>query len=174
ADGENLPWVEYRLFAERAGRYLLSVGLANNGSKNTKDTVAVTVNGEEQKVCLDSAGTGGWYNVKLREIGEIRLPAGESALRIKTKANSSCGNYDYFVLTPIATEEPPVTEPSVTASAESASGTAGQTAAAATAQAPDGDSPRGGASPLPAVLGGAVFLAAALTVFLLFKRKRSR
>ncbi len=174
ADGENLPWVEYRLSAERAGRYLLSVGLANNGSQNTKDTVAVTVNGEEQKVCLDSAGTGGWYNVKLREIGEIRLPAGESALRIKTKANSSCGNYDYFVLTPIATEEPPVTEPSVTASAESASGTAGQTAAAATAQAPDGDSPRGGASPLPAVLGGAVFLAAALTVFLLFKRKRSR
>ena len=164
AEAGYLPWAEYRLTAARAGRYLLSVGLANSGTQNTKDTVFVFINGEEQNVSLNSAGTGGWYKVALREIGEVFLPAGESVLRIKTKEDSSCGNFDYFVLTPIETEDPPQTQPSVTASETQPP--APETNGSETARTPDRR------SAVPYLVGGAAALAALFAAAFLSVKKR--
>ena len=103
ARGTNkyVPYVAYKLNVEKAGRYILSVETANNATP-AYDAVTVFVNGIEQQVTYTAIPTGGWMTFAEREIGRVTLPAGEVELKIRTNAEKSPGNYDYFLLRPIA------------------------------------------------------------------------
>lgn len=95
-----VPYVAYKLNVEKAGRYILSVEMANNATP-AYDAVTVFVNGREQQVTYNATPTGGWMTFAQREIGKVTLPAGEVELKIRTNAEKCPGNYDYFLLRPL-------------------------------------------------------------------------
>ncbi len=99
ATADYIPWLEYTLDVAVAGRYLLSVQMANSpGSNAIDDALRVYVNGVEQDVNYTAASTGSWSKTVQQEIGTVSLPQGRVTLKIKSAENRSCGNFDYFTL----------------------------------------------------------------------------
>lgn len=101
-----LPWLEYTLQVEEAGSYMLTTEMANSlGTYLIDDALQVYVNGTEQDVNYTAASTGSWSKTVSREIGTVNLPQGKVTLKIKSAADRSCGNFDFFTLTPISASQ---------------------------------------------------------------------
>ncbi len=109
ATADYIPWLEYTLDVADAGRYLLSVQMANSpGSNAIDDALHVYVNGVEQDVNYTAASTGSWSKTMQQEIGTVSLPQGRVTLKIKAAENRACGNFDYFTLQPLTIVAPDV------------------------------------------------------------------
>ena len=103
ATTDFIPWLEYTLQVEKAGSYQLSVQMANSpGTNLIDDALRVYVNGVEQDVNYTAVSTGSWSKTASQKIGAIYLPAGKVTLKIKSAENRSCGNFDYFTLSPLS------------------------------------------------------------------------
>ncbi len=95
------PYLTYTLDVKEAGIYILAAGVANASSDPNSNALHVYVNGVEQLSNFNAVFTGGWSSVNDMEIGAVVLPKGRVTLKVKSAVNRSCGNFDYFTLTPI-------------------------------------------------------------------------
>ncbi|MBQ4151114.1 MAG: glycoside hydrolase family 3 C-terminal domain-containing protein [Clostridia bacterium] len=101
ATAMHIPYLTYTLEVEEAGTYVLTAGYANASADANANAIRVFVNGIEQFTNFNATSTSGWSKVADAEIGTITLPAGTVELKVKSAANRACGNFDYFILTPI-------------------------------------------------------------------------
>ena len=101
ATGMHVPYLTYTLDVKEAGTYVLSAGYANASADANANAIRVFVNGAEQFTNFNATATGGWSKVVDTEIGTVTLPKGTVELKVKSAVNRACGNFDYFILTPI-------------------------------------------------------------------------
>ena len=95
-------YVEYEMTAEAAGRYAVTICMAN-GNAQINDCFGVTVNGDIQtgiefnaQQTGDGDGAAEWYNFEECEPFYINLEEGVNLVRLTSNRNNP--NYDYMLL----------------------------------------------------------------------------